>query len=94
MSDDRIEIKVLDDTINSFVIQLSGRKFPAIVIQGDSLKSMSDLVDDIGERLAHNDIEEAKSMTRELRTLFRARLEIYESTLRKHGISLPYSSAS
>ena len=62
MAKNLIEMAVLCDTVNSPVIQFPGRRFPGILIQGDSLKSMAELADEIGERLRLGDLKKLRRL--------------------------------
>jgi hypothetical protein len=90
----KLEVDVLTDVINSPVLQFPGRRFPGVLVQGDSLKAMADLATEIVERIAVGDIEEARSVADELRGLLRSRLDLYEKALKLNGLALPYPPAS
>lgn len=85
--------EILSHQTNAAVVQLPGRRFPGIVIQGDTLASLVRAADDIC-RLATNagssrDLRfEAASLRDRLR-VFQAH---YETVLASHGIELPYNS--
>jgi hypothetical protein len=93
MSQNKLEMSVLDDAVNSPVIQFPGRRFPGVLVQGDSLKSMANLGAEIGEHLRLGEIEEAMSVAEDLSAMLRSRVSMYEEALKAHGLTLPYSSA-
>ena len=66
MVSDKMEVDVLGVAVNSPVLGLPGRRFPGVLIQGDSLKIMAGLTSEIMATLAAGDLEEAKSVTEEL----------------------------
>jgi hypothetical protein len=88
----KVEVEILSDAVNAAVIKLPGRKFPGIVIQGDSLKLLLDSTLEASE-LAHESgnlsIEESLS---DLVQLLRGYLDAYEGTLREQNHPLPYST--
>lgn len=91
MPTSKVEMIVYDNAANCPVVQIPGRKFPGVVIQGDSLKVMSDLVSEIARCLSSGDIDEAKGVTEELANSLSARLEVYEHALKTSGIlGTPY----
>ncbi|MEN6407241.1 MAG: hypothetical protein ABFC77_12315 [Thermoguttaceae bacterium] len=90
----KLEVDVLTDVINSPVLQFPGRRFPGVLVQGDSLKTMADLATEIVERIAVGDSEEARSVADELRGILRSRLDVYEKVLKLNGLALPYSPES
>jgi hypothetical protein len=93
MASNKVEVSVLGDLVNSPVIHFPGRKFPGVLIQGDSLKSMADLVNEIRQQLTAGDMEEASSVAEDLHGLLRSHLEIYQRAMESHGLELPYPSA-
>ena|ERR1700722_15824183 len=83
--------EILSHISNSGIVQLPGRRFPGIVIQGDTLSGMFD-----GARYLLNEFKRSHDEERFYETLMFAQqlqgqLLHYETTLEKHGISLPYS---
>jgi hypothetical protein len=86
-------VEVLSDEVNAPIIRFPGRRFPGSLIQGDSLKSMTDLAVEILEHLNAGDPEEAKAVAEELHSLLASRTNAYEKALKTHGIELPYPFA-
>lgn len=82
-------LTVLDRGTNNWVVRLPNRQHPGVVIQGDSLKILFDLADEICD-LADTP-GELRDVAEELRDNLRGRLEAYEKALRAHGLDLPYS---
>jgi hypothetical protein len=76
---------------NSGIVQLPGRRFPGIVIQGDTLSNMFD-----GARYLLAEFKRARDEERYFETLMFAeqlqgQLLHYEETLAKHAMNLPYA---
>lgn len=90
----RIEVDLLSDVINCPVLQFPGRHFPGILVQGDSLKAMTDLANEIAELISARDLKEALAVADELRCLLASRLDIYERALKLNGLAPPYTSSS
>ena len=84
------EIEVLSDTVNSAVVRMPGRKFPGVVIQGDSLHYMSMLAKEIEQMSMRLNCEELIDLTADLNKLLADKLAGYEKTLRSHDLDLPY----
>ena len=87
-----VTIELLSDAINFVVLKTPGRKFPGMVIQGDSLAKLYRCAAEVC-RLAKEPgdqeiIGEAGALCQELRE----RLAFYEKVLESHGIELPYAS--
>lgn len=87
----KTEIHVLSQDRNSWVIRLPGREYPGVVIQGDSLKILFDLADEISDLAPPSG--ELRESVDELRENLKTRLALYEAALKEHGITLPYSRA-
>jgi hypothetical protein len=85
-------VEILSGATNAAVVQLSGRRFPGIVVQGDTLHSWSVLADSLMVSVnatANVDPEVALEMV-ELADLIRGHLDAYEDVLRARGLELPY----
>lgn len=82
--------RVLSATVNAEVVQLPGRKFPGSVIQGDTLKIALDNAEYIHSNVGDTKEEELLRAAMNLRDSLRARLLIYEQTLRERGLDFPY----
>lgn len=87
---DKIEVESFSSEPNAAVVRLPGRKFPGIVIQGDSLKILVDCVEDVSVLAVRSGNPELQESVMELETLLKSYLKIYEETLRTTGQSLPY----
>ena len=87
------QIEVLSEASNMAVVRMPGRKFPGIVIQGDSLSILASAAEIIRARVpaGHEVLREAAE---ELCRLLTGRLTHYEKVLRENGIKLPYESPS
>jgi hypothetical protein len=81
---------VLDDTPNQAVVRLAERRFPGVVLQGDSLKALYDDVAEAAGALRAADpvraSEEIEGVLQRLADL----LQHYESVLASAGIEVPY----
>jgi len=84
---------ILADVPNSGIVQLPGRRFPGVVVQGDSLSSMFDeLASDLRYEKQRRD-EEAYYATFAVASRLQELLAAYENTLGAIGSSLPYASS-
>lgn len=83
---------VLAEIPNSGIVQLPGRRFPGVVVQGDSLSSM---FDELASALRHakdRRDKEAYYATFAVASQLQDLLAAYENTLRAIGSALPYST--
>jgi hypothetical protein len=81
-------VGILSRQTNSWVIQLPGRSFPAVAVQGDSLKILYDLVEELSDFV--QETGDTRDTVLELREQLRSYLESYERAMVKHGLRLPY----
>ena len=79
---------------NSAVVRVPGRRFPGVVVQGDSLSILFALAMDVLERLPGTADTELRSAAEELAEKLFAHVKSYESTLEVRGVALPYTPDS
>lgn len=84
-------VEIYADTTNAAVLRHPGRKFPGVLIQGDTLYSICQTLDWLSSR-ARGKLD-AYSELNELRNRLWLFLVGYKSTLEEHGIPLPFSEA-
>ena len=87
-----LTVEVFSDTTTAWIIRTPGRRFPAVVIQGDSLSILCDLAEKIvreASPLTNN--TELQDAAVELRDSLVDRLQSYESALIARGMQLPYT---
>ena len=85
---ERVELTVLSRATNASVVQLPERRFPGIVIQGDSLSVLRNLAEQV--LLGQNQGSRAYDDAAELFDKLNRYLQAYEETLRAHGLERPY----
>lgn len=86
----KIEIEVLSEGTNCPVVQIPGRQFPGVVIQGDSLKNLLNLSKEIALLAKGVASEELMETATELNELLAGYVGNYESIMRNCGKGLPY----
>ena len=77
--------RLLTEATNYAVVQLPGRKFPGVVVQGDSLKSLVSLLE-----AAIADDSEHLDLIEETLDILKGAQSRYEATCSAAGIALPY----
>ena len=85
------EIEVYSDATNRAIVRIPTRKFPGIVLQGDSLSILVNLAEGIYNAVKNSPDEDLVSDTRQLKGSLESLLIHYEDVLQEHGIPLPYS---
>ncbi len=88
-----LPVEIFAQGVNGWIIRTPGRRFPALVIQGDSFHSLFALAQSLLDRARLSDspdselVEEAE----ELRDALWSRLSAYEETLAMHELERPYN---
>ena len=82
--------KLISAATNYAVVQLPGRNFPGVVIQGDSLHSLLEQVSDIQKLTAKHRDQELTEEVSSLHELLRSVAHHFEQTCQREGIPLPY----
>lgn len=93
---ENVAMELLSNASNMVIVRTPGRRFPGIVVQGDSLNALrasakSVVVGLINARSAGAaGLDEVEEEARDLLERLQERVDAYEQCLRKHGIELPY----
>jgi uncharacterized protein DUF6959 len=91
-SDDRaVDVELWSPETNRAVVRVPGRRFPGVVIQGDSLSILFDLAMYLSERLPETSDEELRGAADDLAEKLFAHVQSYEAVLQARGVSLPYT---
>lgn len=83
-------VKLLSSPTNYAVVQLPGRKFPGVVVQGDSLHSLVQNLEDLRQLSTAGKLDDVKSGITELCEMLGPVVTHYEAVCRERGIPLPY----
>jgi hypothetical protein len=75
---------------NYTVVRLPNRQYPALAVQGDSLKVLQEAVEELVGHLGSRDLEEAAFSLEEIRSTVSSMLSTYESASSEAGFDLPY----
>lgn len=85
------QVEIYSDETNRAVLRHPGRKFPGVLVQGDSLHSLCQLADNACAG-AKNEVEaEHYAELNKLRNALWGYLQHYKAVLGEHDISLPFS---
>ena len=84
----KVSVEVLSESINCPVIKLPNRKFPGVLIQGDSFNNLKELLKELEAELKKKGV--TTDILDEVKEFVVTRLDLYESTLKENNISLPY----
>lgn len=89
MSDE--SVKVLHHQSNLAVVAMPGRAFPGVVLQGDSLRSMLTVLEEVACDVS---TENGKLAVEDIIERVRGILSVYEEVLEKADIEIPYARDS
>lgn len=85
----RIEqVEIYSDASNMAVMRHPGRRFPGMLIQGDTLHNLCQTVERLCSGLGNN--AEARELALELQEELQDRLDHYKTVLIQHGIPMPF----
>jgi hypothetical protein len=84
-------VEIYSDATNAAIMRHPGRKFPGVVLQGDTLYVLCRKLDAICEDGRESMESAAYTDLNALRNQFQHFLVHYKNTLAEHGIPLPFS---
>jgi hypothetical protein len=87
---ERIEAELFTDGNNNAVLRLPGRRFPGVLLQGDSRRILRSEVAEVLEACQRGDVDEARDSAGLLLADLDAPLARYEAALHEHEIPRPY----
>ncbi|MDR6973475.1 hypothetical protein J2X68_000144 [Streptomyces sp. 3330] len=87
---ERIEAELFTDGGNNAVVRLPGRRFPGVLVQGDSLHILRTDMAELVEACDRGDLGDARDTAGLLLTGLDALLERYAAALAAHEIPRPY----
>jgi hypothetical protein len=88
----RIEsVEIYSDTTNAAVLRHPARRFPGVLVQGDSLHGLCVALDEICSKLCLQVDAETYRHADDLRNSMRSYLTHYKNVMQEHGLPLPFS---
>jgi hypothetical protein len=87
---DMKEFELLSDEANAIVAKHPGRNFPGLLIQGDTLKTLLDDVEELNAEASVGDLESVKEISDILQNKLVDLLAYYEKVLAENNYELPY----
>ena len=91
---ERIEAELYTDGSNNAVVRLPGRRFPGVLIQGDTLASLRSYLAEAQDAFTGGDIAEARESVAFVLQDLDGLLERYVRALEAHGMPLPFRRTS
>ena len=90
----KIPIDVLSETVNCVVVQMPERKYPGLVLQGDSLRILLDSAEEICGLCASAGSSELSEAASSLKEKLAGYVSAYEQAMKEAGRELPYPKQS
>lgn len=87
---ERVAAELFTDGGNDAVVRLPGRRFPGVLIQGDTLSTIRSDIAELADLCATGDLTEARETAALLLDELDARLQRYTEALAAHGIPRPF----
>ena len=89
------QVEMYSEAAGSAIVRIPGRRFPGVVLQGDSLSILHVNAKDLSTRLKELGVQDEELLyaAQELQEQLLGRLLHYQQVLAAHGIELPYSGA-
>lgn len=87
---ERVEAELFTDGDNDAVVRMPGRRFPGVVVQGDSFYILRGDVAEVAAACERVDLDEARESVGLLLANLDALLARYEAALGEHEIPRPY----
>lgn len=85
-----MQVVLLSPPVNFAVVQLSERKYPGVVVQGDTLHSMQQQVERMGRLLDTRELEDLAGEIEDLKEQLSGALTFFERVCAERRIALPY----
>jgi hypothetical protein len=84
-------VEIYSDRSNAAIMRHPGRRFPGVLVQGDTLFLLSDRADWLCKNLREQIDSESYRELNDLRNALWGFLTHYKETLAEHGVGLPFS---
>jgi hypothetical protein len=88
------KVEIYSDATNQAVMRHPGRRFPGVLIQGDTLYSLCQQTDAVSANAKSRLDAESFQELNDLRNALWGFLSHYKAVLGEHGIPLPFSEIS
>ncbi len=86
----KTQVDVISEQVNCPVVQMPGRRFPGVVLQGDSLRILLDQAREIRDLLRGGKSRELEAAISELEDKLAGYVACYEQAMSDIGRELPY----
>jgi hypothetical protein len=88
-----IEVEIFTTQASNPIIKLPFRKYPGVVIQGDTLRILYCAARELNKSCKAGRQQEAEDLAAEIMQILEGHMSFYETTLRQYGLDLPYPAS-
>jgi len=85
-----VEVELLSDGGNNAVVRMPGRRFPGVLVQGDTLASLLSWAERVEALVKAGEQTEAREEAQALADELGRWLHGYEAALQRHDVKRPY----
>ena len=86
------QVTLLSRPANFAVVQLTERKFPGVVVQGDTLNALVNRLHQLALLLDSGELEDLRDGIADMKEVLAEARTHYEAVCSEYGIALPYVS--
>jgi hypothetical protein len=86
-----VTVHLMSSAGNYALVKREGRKYPALLIAGDTLSILKHALDEAGESVRSGDAETLADALGEALELVGSMVDSYEAMMSQCGVSLPYA---
>lgn len=90
MNEKKKRIELLAVSGNCAVVHVGDRLYPALAVQGDSLKILQAVINELAGNLRSGEMEDAEFALLEIQSTVSSMMSFYEETVTAAGFDLPY----
>jgi hypothetical protein len=97
---EQVTMELFSNESNMAIVRTPGRRFPGMVVQGDSLHILCCSAKEVvlalraAKAAGASELDEALEEAEELHEALQDRVDSYERCLRAHGMEVPYPNAT
>ena len=88
---EHLEVELFTPQVNNAVLRLPQRRFPGVLIAGDTLSTLAATAQTILERARETNDDELRAEAEDLTERLREILATYESVMKANDRELPYT---
>jgi hypothetical protein len=89
----QVQVDILSEKVNCPIVRMPDRRFPGIVLQGDSVRNLLDLAEEISEISVSQQNPDLSAAVASIREKLAYYVAEYEHVMKEAGHDLPYPTS-